>query len=96
MGMHQVRNARGESLYQGRPTTGRKQMSDQNTDVRGGADPVTDDQLHAPIKTRPFATYPFTPAPPADQVSFGVEGPTVGNEQPASPTNRKGQGKQRK
>lgn len=93
MGMHQVRLARGEKLYQGRPTTGIKHLSDQDTDVRGGTTP--DAALTVPKKTRPFETYPMTPVPPADQVGFGVEGATVGSETPASRTNRKGQGGKR-
>lgn len=84
MGMHQLRNYRGEKLYQGRPTTGKKQMNDQDTDVRGGAPIVTDDQLHAPKKTRPFEDYPYTKPPLGDQDGFGVEGPTTGNEPPSS------------
>jgi hypothetical protein len=77
MGMHQLRNARGEKLFQ----KGGKmpiEWGEQKTDARGGATPIVDEQLHAPKKTRPFATYPNTPAPKANEQMTGKEGPSRG------------------
>ena len=75
MGMHQVRNARGESLFQ----KGGKmpiEWGEQETKAHGGAKPVVDEQLHAPKKHVPFAIYPNTPAPGSNEDGFNKEGPS--------------------
>jgi hypothetical protein len=79
MGMHQVRNARHEPLFK---KTGSEvlpiEWGQQETAAKGGADPVVDEQLHAPKKTWPYTTYPNTPAPKSNEAGVGREGPSGG------------------
>lgn len=80
MGMHQVRNARRESLFQ----KGGKlpiEHGEQKTAAYGGAKPVVDEQLHAPRKSDAFDTFPNTPAPKGNETGFNKEGPS--NDEPA-------------
>lgn len=88
MGIHQVRNARGESLYQGRPKSPMMKANDQDTDVHGGANPTEDEMKpDAPTKSRnAFKDYSTTSPPKGDQTFTGVEGPTRGMEESAEET----------
>ena len=82
MGIHQVRNARGESLYQGRPKSPMADYAKQETKAHGGAEPTEDEMKpDAPTKTRPFKSYPETKPPKGDQTFQGIEGPTRGMEE---------------
>jgi len=79
MGMHQVRNARGEKLFQ----KGGKipiEHVEQKTAAYGGAKPLVDEQLHAPKKTAPFEIFPNTPAPTGNETGFNKEGPSTNEE----------------